>query len=572
MATSVTPPPLQGPSSKEKRYDRQLRLWAASGQQALEDAHVLLVNSGPGVVGVEALKNLVLPGAGNFTIVDDATVTEADLGVHFFLEDGSLGHPRAEGCCKLLMELNPDVTGNQISKASFYIWRPEGGLLIIVQSIQSLLEQSDFLKSYSLVLITAPIQIKVLSTICQYAWKHSIPLFYIHSIGFYSQFSIQLPPQYPIVDTHPDPTSTQDLRLLNPWPELSQYVADKCDNLDALSDHDHGHVPYLLLLLHYLEIWKASHDGKYPENYKEKTVFREMVRGGARVHNAEGGEENYDEAVGAVLKSLNPPSLSSGVQEVLSVEDCKTPSSQSANFWIVAHAIRLFHETHGVLPLPGSLPDMKAQSSDYIKLQNIYKAKARQDFAEVLQTVRSVEKRLARKNAIEEKEVEAFCKGAAFVRLIHGRRLQIAEDKLNWDGRAKNIQAGLQDPESLLPIHIAFLAYDQFLNAHSRAPGEDSSKYDQDLRTMTEYTQTILAALSKEASSTETYTETAQEAIDKVVSEIVRAGGGELHNISALTGGMVAQEVIKVITKQYIPVDNTCMFDGIGSRSAVFRL
>lgn len=58
----TTPPPLQGPTSKEKKYDRQLRLWAASGQQALEDAHILLINSGPGVVGVETLKNLVLPG------------------------------------------------------------------------------------------------------------------------------------------------------------------------------------------------------------------------------------------------------------------------------------------------------------------------------------------------------------------------------------------------------------------------------------------------------------------------------------------------------------------------------
>jgi amyloid beta precursor protein binding protein 1 len=56
-----TPIP-QGPSDKEKKYDRQLRLWAASGQQALEDANLLLINSGSGAVGVETLKNLVLPG------------------------------------------------------------------------------------------------------------------------------------------------------------------------------------------------------------------------------------------------------------------------------------------------------------------------------------------------------------------------------------------------------------------------------------------------------------------------------------------------------------------------------
>lgn len=57
-----TPPALEGPSDKERKYDRQLRLWAASGQAALESANLLLVNSGPGTVGVETLKNLVLPG------------------------------------------------------------------------------------------------------------------------------------------------------------------------------------------------------------------------------------------------------------------------------------------------------------------------------------------------------------------------------------------------------------------------------------------------------------------------------------------------------------------------------
>lgn len=57
-----TPPVLQGPTEKQKKYDRQLRLWAESGQEALESANLLLVNSGCGTVGVETLKNLVLPG------------------------------------------------------------------------------------------------------------------------------------------------------------------------------------------------------------------------------------------------------------------------------------------------------------------------------------------------------------------------------------------------------------------------------------------------------------------------------------------------------------------------------
>ena len=62
VVTEQVPPILKGPSDKEKKYDRQLRLWAANGQRALEDAHILLLNSGSGTVGIETLKNLVLPG------------------------------------------------------------------------------------------------------------------------------------------------------------------------------------------------------------------------------------------------------------------------------------------------------------------------------------------------------------------------------------------------------------------------------------------------------------------------------------------------------------------------------
>jgi amyloid beta precursor protein binding protein 1 len=60
--------------------------------------------------------------------------------------------------------------------------------------------------------------------------------------------------------------------------------------------------------------------------------------------------------------------------------------------------------------------------------------------------------------------------------------------------------------------------------------------------------------------------------IVQAAEEVARARGGELHNISAITGGTVSQEVIKIITKQYIPIDNTCILDGITSRTQVLRL
>jgi amyloid beta precursor protein binding protein 1 len=278
---------------------------------------------------------------------------------------------------------------------------------------------------------TLPIDPQTLALVQQYGRQRNLPLVSIHSTGFYSYFRIHLPGCFPIIDTHPDSTATTDLRLLNPWPALSDFAEKLTKDIDSLSAHDHGHIPYVVLLLYYLGKWKESHGG-FPSTYGDKKAFREFLSAGARTDNPEGGEENYDEAAAAVLKTVSAPALSSSVKAVFDYQ----PSSVSIqslqyehttyhfayqeesnlNFWIIADAIKKFYQKYNQLPLPGSVPDMKAQSSVYVELQNIYKTKARQDVAEVLETVRLH----PRGKEIDITEVETFCKNAAFVKLIHG--------------------------------------------------------------------------------------------------------------------------------------------------------
>lgn len=78
---------------------------------------------------------------------------------------------------------------------------------------------------------------------------------------------------------------------------------------------------------------------------------------------------------------------------------------------------------------------MKAESSVYIKLQNIYKNKARQDASEVLLTARS----LAGGESIDPDEVKLFCTNARFIKLINAPEevkpsLQEVVGKLTTDG------------------------------------------------------------------------------------------------------------------------------------------
>jgi amyloid beta precursor protein binding protein 1 len=55
-----------------------------------------------------------------------------------------------------------------------------------------------------------------------------------------------------VVETHPE--DVVDLRLDSPWPELAQLASTI--NLDQMDDFEHGHVPYILILLKFLNQWK----------------------------------------------------------------------------------------------------------------------------------------------------------------------------------------------------------------------------------------------------------------------------------------------------------------------------
>ncbi|KAK4146719.1 uncharacterized protein C8A04DRAFT_9490 [Dichotomopilus funicola] len=537
---SQTPPILHRPSEKERKYDRQLRLWAASGQAALESANILLVNSGAGTVGAETLKNLVLPGIGRFAIYDETQVSEADLGVNFFLDEASLGKSRSKSLTELILELNPDVQGT---------WYPNEEL----KTLDSLLAASPV---FTIILYTHPISPEQLASLEAYGQKHKTPLVAIHSAGFYSYFQVNLRGAFPIVDTHPDETATTDLRLLGPWPELVSFADELTKDIDGLDNFEHGHLPYVVILLHYLKEWKVAHDGKYPATFKEKTELRKIVQAAARTNNPEGGEENFEEAAAAVVKTVVVPSLPSGLKEVFEYEHTD-PVEQRSGFWLIADAVKQFYEKHQCLPLPGKLPDMKAESKVYIQLQSIYKAKARKDAAEVLQIAQAA----PGGDLIDPAEVDLFCKNAAFVKLINATSGAATAVKISKADRLKSAAdrefaadetAALSlSPFSLLPIYLA-------LQATAHVGESSASSFDAD---------SILASIAAQVPGAEK-----QERVIQAAQEVARAQGGELHNVAALMGGIVAQETIKIVTKQYIPADNTCVYDGIGGRVQVLRL
>ncbi|BGP27169.1 NEDD8-activating enzyme E1 regulatory subunit [Rhodotorula toruloides] len=548
--------PSDRPSSKQQRYDRQLRLWASSGQSALENAHVLVVNGN--ATATSTLKNLVLPGVGRFTVIDSTAVDESDLGANFFIDPSSVGKPRAEEVVKFLLELNGDVQGEAL-----------------VQALSSL---SD-LSPYSLILAVDVASPSELLSLADAAWAQDIPLIKVETCGFYGTLRTQVK-ELTIVETHPE--SIVDLRLSHPFPALVEH-ANSYD-YPSMDTEQHGHVPAVIVLIKALEEWKASHSGQVPNGLTERKVFMD----GVMKQKVQSDEENFDEAVTLYRRAGTKHGIPSDVQALFDDPACENVSSSSPNFWILVHALRAFvrhlSNPSNLLPLPGALPDMKASSSGYVTLQTLYKGKAREDLALVKQLVGETLDRVGvERSRISDDEVETFVKHAAWLKVVRGRSLRNEENDCALKGKIGSTLSAAsfqQPPDASLYIYAALRSASTFLTLHNRYPGsslpstapsieaDTSIDWEADAAELAKIAVKLVEKWSEGEDLASMSIEVAQwkDDLTKVCKEVARAPPSTtLPQTSALLGGLVAQEAIKVITKQYIPLSGTCVWDGIRS-------
>jgi amyloid beta precursor protein binding protein 1 len=59
---------------------------------------------------------------------------------------------------------------------------------------------------------------------------------------------------------------------------------------------------------------------------------------------------------------------------------------------------------------------------------------------------------------------------------------------------------------------------------------------------------------------------------EELYNEMCRFGAAEIHVVAALIGGITSQEVIKLITKQFVPKRGTFIFNGIDHKSQSLTL
>ncbi|KAF8326828.1 uncharacterized protein EI90DRAFT_2929486, partial [Cantharellus anzutake] len=516
------------PNAHTRRYDRQLRLWAASGQQALESSRVLVIRGT--ATSTSILKNLVLPGIGYFTILDAGDVTPEDAGNNFFLHYNSIGKPRAEEAVRFLNEMNDSVQGEaDTSDIS----------LVITQ-------RPEYFKTFHLVIAHNTSE-SVLAPVSKILWEDPLapPLIVVRSAGFLADFSVQFH-EHTIVDSHSE--DLPSYRLDQPIPPLLEHALSL--DLDGMDVTDHGHIPYFAILVRAMYEWKRAHGGNAP-SYKELKDFKEQI---VKMKKKD-DEENFDEAVSQVYKVYQKTTVPSNIQTMFSDPKCVNLDENSSPFFILLHALSIYTKSSklspNLLPLSPTLPDLKSDTKSYIHLQQMYKDQANAEKAEFKSILQEVVKSIGSR-VISDSLIDEFVRNCHQLRLMRGKAWGESDKK----GLLQSILTNPAQVSTNLALSALF-AYEA-KNFHFPTPGSD-----EDLAVLTTWVYDVLAKAEWKSE---------EQHLANALAEIVRAPTADLPTTAALLGGFIAQEAIKLITRQYIPIDGTCVIDMISSTTGTIKV
>jgi len=261
----------------------------------------------------------------------------------------------------------------------------------------------------------------------------------------------------------------------------------------------------------------------------------------------------------------SPYKISSNIQDLINDSKASNLTQESDKFWILVHALKAFVESSGVLPLPGSLSDMTSTTEGYIALQKIFQNKANEDMMAITAHVKASLVKLNKPESfVTESEIKTFCKNCNFLRVVRYRTLEDERNPKTANGSLFASQLASLPEEASYNIVWYFMlrAADRFFTQHKRYPGDKDSSVANDVIALSQIVNSLLAELNLTSSSIN----------EKYIKEIVRFGASELHPIASYVGGIASQEVIKIITHMYVPMNNTFIFNGLNSTSLTTQL
>jgi amyloid beta precursor protein binding protein 1 len=550
---------MASPAPADARYDRQLRLWGAEGQRRLARCRVLALGASPATC--ETMKNLILGGIRAFEMVDDGAWRRGarSAGETFELtcedvERGARergGKTMAETVVERLAALNPGVDGAATTanaRATANAGKERFERYDAVVAGGGGLSDHDH---------------RALARACA---ESGTVLVTTRARGLFGEARTSASERWATENVAPEGSTAWDLRLDKPWGELGAYVEMKTSDLDRLDGAAFKHVPFVALLAH------AAAACGTRDRRSVKDALTSMRRGM--------DEENFDEAIANVRYAwTDTGAVTKEVEEIIRDERARALTLESDKFWFLAAALREFVDREGCLPLEGSIPDMTSTTESYVELQRLYSDKAARDAACVWESAKAFARDVGAPHPeefIPERDAKIFCKNCRHVRFVTWRSMEDELFPSPAAGTSEMLAQALADPSKAMSacIFAGLRAADKFTTLHGRSPGvrdagDDSTVDGDDDEFVRRDGESVRAFMADWFEASEVKLSAANDKLaDDVAYEIARYGDSQIHAVGAVLGGIASQELIKIITGQYLPMTKPLVYDAVSSTMA----
>jgi NEDD8-activating enzyme E1 regulatory subunit len=616
MDSSSCPPPR---SATNDKYDRQLRVWGTQGQMSLsKETCVILIRAT--AAGTETCKNCILPGLHHIHILDDEDATGRNgSSSNFFQASESISTvSRAEVALNSLLELNPDVSGS-FTHVTSDLWDFD-----FRSYFQQLLQQNSQWKQC--LILGSDLEMPLLQSIGRVCLELQLPFLTVHAYGLLGIVQIQTLPMFPIVNPRGQQTTTThvatipEFYILHPFPLLNDFMQVAVVKVETLSTNfEYGHVPYPILLYYiYHKVWKPKYpDRLKPQTIDEKKEFVKMIYQHYResVSHNPGSESTAPSDLDVPLNVVEAAQNAYMAYTERTVNVCHIRSLLDRiqrlnvlylkNFEVTLCAVLQFVQAHkGRPPVHGSIPDMTASTDQYIQLQSIYKQQQNTDL-QVIKVYLQEENELDTLTIPDDDFIVAVCQNIHDVDLLESGTPWLSipfpnEVSTNYSLGPKSIEL-CEELNMILSDHIEectdddsadvqvpflwYLGYEAcqlfYQREGFRYPGTDHTNEGQiDLEEDAKRLQSSFLEVAQRyrchthplLQRTLLRSSGEDDAPSHFAVELVRYGNAEIHAVASVLGGVASQELIKLITRQYIPMNNTYIFNGITGTGSVYKV
>ncbi|GKY97144.1 hypothetical protein MPSEU_000672800 [Mayamaea pseudoterrestris] len=551
-------------------------------------------------------------------------VSMTDSSTHF--------NSRARIAMQLLQELNPDVCGYYQHVESLDAFDYASLLRSLLQtqqqSMQSLTGATR--TNYAIVnsinnllVIASDLPPSVALSIARACHTVQIPLLSLQSYGLVGVVRLQSPPLALLHGAAANQQQASDLRLTNPFHKMMQLY--KNIDWDSLDDYSHQHVPYPLILLHALETWrnnsKTTHESgisshasssSLPSTPDEKKDFVEIIKRASRNYDK---ELNYQQAVqfchfcyasAATQTELPHEHLQQLLAKLPATNDdagaAESVNSSSCKLRVIVLALLEFGKLHyNQAPLHGGIPDMASSTSMYVQLQNAYREQAQADLREVRQILQQQQQQQQQQQEqqeggaaiiVSDGELVAACRNVHTLDLlspgsIFDEYVSTSIPNSILQGLLEAATDAAEDDERpdqcpllwYLGVQACRLFHDQVgrypgtIGLENTNDNDDGSGNDQAYLQDVPLLQECLASMvgRYQLSDNKLVQETLVARSVDYATELTRWANAELHTIASVVGGVASQEAVKLITGQYVPIDDCYVYNGIASVAGVYK-